>query len=68
MSFPAQYAGRCRKCREEIAEGDLIQSSDEHGGYIHEACEGATHPTRADEAREVCTDCFVLKPCGCDEF
>lgn len=63
--FTAAYAGVCTECDEPFEVGQPIEK---HGqGYAH-----ATHEaglSRLDLAPDevVCTDCFLVKPCGCDD-
>ena len=61
MSFLAQYHGTCGECGEHISPGEEIQST-LAGEYIHVECE----PNTAHRHEEVCTKCFLIKPCECD--
>lgn len=60
MSFTAQYFGHCSGCGEPIWPGSLIDG--ESGDYAHAEC--SAEPKSA----EVCTDCFLEKPCPCEDY
>ena len=62
MSFPAQYHGTCGECHEHITPGQEIQST-LAGDYIHADCDAVAVRERKEE---VCTKCWLIKPCGCD--
>ena len=62
MSFPAQYHGTCGECHEHIAPGQEIQPT-LTGDYIHADCDAVTV---REQKEEVCTECWLIKPCGCD--
>lgn len=65
MAFEAKYPGRCADCGEDIERGDLIQY-DEDSRIVHADCD--PEPTAAERPTETCTECWLIKPCGCEEF
>lgn len=70
MAFEAMYPGRCAgDCGKPIEVGDLIQRTDEGGDYVHHGCATREKPSRLDlqPGEVVCTDCFMIKPCPCQD-
>lgn len=69
MTFRAKYRGRCAACRESIEPGELVEY-DQDDRLVHDDCDGdyaeAAQADR-DAEREVCGECWLLKPCGCEE-
>jgi hypothetical protein len=66
MSFPARFASRCGACGEDIEIGDQIKKADDDYdslAYIHADCQPSTPIKQA----EVCTNCFLEKPCPCED-
>ncbi|WP_152030905.1 hypothetical protein [Agromyces aureus] len=65
MSFTAKYPGRCDDCREAIEPGD-------DRTLVHVVCDGPGVDQMTDldrdAKREVCPECFLLKPCVCGVF
>lgn len=66
MSFEAKYAGRCQACGEPIQVGDLLMVAGTT--FVHADCDTSVSETELDRdsTREVCTVCWLLKPCGCE--
>ena len=79
MSFVARYTSTCRNCKGFIHDGDEVTY--EGDSVIHLDCEDLTF-LPADTVRGkvelielpvlgpkevVCTTCFVVKPCECDD-
>jgi hypothetical protein len=67
--FEAKYGGKCANCGEDIRPGDSVRYLD--GELVHVG-HGVSRDTasrigaRAKRA-VVCTDCFLEKPCACDD-
>jgi hypothetical protein len=63
--FEAAYAGTCSACEEPIRPGDrVLYVRDE---LVHAGCaDGA--PVARVKKEEVCTECWLIKPCDCEEF
>ena len=59
MSFSARYRGWCSSCGEQIEVGDLLTY--EADGAVHVQC-----PV-LDSRAQVCTTCWLEKPCTCDD-
>lgn len=72
MPFLAKYPGRCDDCREGILPGQEVEYKGDAGDrrLVHVVCDsvGALTELDRDAAREVCPDCFLLKPCVCGVF
>lgn len=68
--FEAKFGGVCDACDERIAPGQMVRYSEDYdnGSPIHDDCDSIEAITDVDRdaAREVCTDCWLLKPCGCE--
>lgn len=64
MGFEAKYGGGCAGCPERIVPGQLVTFVDDE--LVHVGCEEGVPPERP--APEVCTECWLEKPCGCGEF
>jgi hypothetical protein len=63
MSFEAKYASTCASCDERIRPGELvayIQGPDHE--LVHDECHA-----KPRKPAEVCTTCWLEKPCGCDD-
>jgi hypothetical protein len=58
--FEAKYSGTCGRCEGRINVGDQVMYEDDV--IVHIFCEETERP-----AREVCTSCFIEKPCECDD-
>jgi len=65
MSFEARYESQCGDCGERIHMGDLIVRDGEH--FVHEVCDPAETDFDRDAKRPVCPDCFMVKPCPCED-
>ena len=61
--FEARYPGTCGTCEDRIHVGDMITYSDEDA-VVHVDCESSARPERK---AEVCTVCWLTKPCDCEE-
>lgn len=72
MVFLAKYHGRCDDCRDGITPGQEVEYKGEvvDRRLVHVVCDEAGTLTELDRdaAREVCTECFLLKPCVCGVF
>lgn len=70
MVFLAKYPGRCDDCREAIVPGDMVEYKGVERVLVHEVCDstGPESDLDRDAKREVCPDCFLLKPCVCGVF
>ncbi|MFF7293174.1 hypothetical protein ACFY9N_11650 [Microbacterium sp. NPDC008134] len=67
MSFKAQYNGTCAAaCGHRIHEGDEIEKDDD-GQYRHVDCVSEPDPTTLAPKEIVCPDCWLVKPCRCDD-
>lgn len=62
MSFPAKYPGVCNDCGEHVSVGELINYVS--GSLTHESCGGSSLDLRVNA--EVCTECWLVKPCECE--
>ena len=58
----AEYASACEVCDGPIAPGDPIMP-DGDGGWMHYTG-GCQTPPRP---RPICDQCWLEKPCGCEE-
>mgnify|MGYP002787308297 CR=1 FL=1 len=65
MSFRAMYRGVCGSCGEAIAPGD--ECAYDEGSVVHEDCVGAPRVRVTVKQAETCTDCWLEKPCPCDD-
>jgi hypothetical protein len=63
MAFIAKYVGECPDCDNPIRVGEYVEFNF-HDELVHADCV-ASHPNRA---YEVCDQCFLTKPCGCDDL
>lgn len=60
-TFTARYHSTCSACEGHISPGDTARWLDDE--VVHALCDDtAPHATPA----EVCTDCWMAKPCWCD--
>jgi hypothetical protein len=66
VSFEAQYEGRC-PAGDAIEPGDEIEYFDDQ--VVHTDCLAfvRSRARRDEKTREVCTTCWLLKPCECDD-
>ena len=64
--FTARYRGRCLPGHDMIEPGDLIEYTHHQGVLVptHVECAGLDRP---QAPREVCTTCFMEKPCPCED-
>lgn len=60
--FEARYGGTCGACDERIHVGDLATYAEDV--IVHVDCESSARPERKPE---VCTQCWMTKPCDCEE-
>lgn len=68
MAFEARYSGRCGDCGGTIKPGQLVRYDGDK--LVHDDCDGVTVVATEldrDAQREVCTSCFILKPCPCQD-
>ncbi len=64
--FEAKYHGRCAECEDEIEPGDRVRYVD--GGLVHVGClDPALRVRRRQTKAEVCTTCWLERPCPCDD-
>ncbi|WNT44944.1 hypothetical protein SEA_ABBYDAISY_49 [Arthrobacter phage AbbyDaisy] len=61
MSFEAKYNGTCSECEDRIHVGDIVTYVDD--SLMHEDCNASARPERT---AEVCTRCWLTKPCDCE--
>lgn len=66
MAFQAKYQGRCDDCREPIERGEWIEQKPS-GAYVHEVCPEAPDVLDLRPGEVVCSSCFMIKPCPCDD-
>lgn len=69
-AFKARYGGRCAAaCGSPIEPGDEVIHVDDV--LVHVGCESDALLAALLEApskeRAVCSNCFLLKPCPCDD-
>jgi hypothetical protein len=60
--FEAKYPGPCADCDERIKPGQLVYFAED--GVAHVDCEEIIPPERPTVT---CTECWLIKPCRCDE-
>lgn len=70
MVFIARFPGRCDDCREAIEVGEVVEYKGLERVLVHEVCPdvGEAAELDRDAKREVCPECFLLKPCVCGVF
>jgi len=61
MSFEAKYGGTCWVCDELIRVGELVTYEEDF--LAHDECEASTRLIRK---ADVCTRCWLTKPCDCE--
>ena len=59
-AFEAKYHGRCDACDERIIPGEHVRYS-EDDEIVHNRCEDYAAPV------EVCSHCWLTKPCDCED-
>jgi hypothetical protein len=59
-TFDARYRGHCNTCDEPIEVGDQLRYEDDE--VVHGTCKETVRALR-----EVCSTCWLEKPCGCDD-
>jgi len=62
-TFEAKYGGYCCLCDERVHVGDIATYALDDV-VVHADCEGSARPERK---AEVCTQCWLTKPCGCED-
>jgi hypothetical protein len=60
-AFTARYHSTCGHCGEPISPGDSAQWVDDE--VIHAIC----NDDQPDRPVVVCTDCWMTKPCFCED-
>jgi hypothetical protein len=68
MAITAQFdGGDCRDCLEPIEVGQQIVPKEIDGRrvWVHEVCPASGWDPRP--GAEVCTECWLEKPCGCED-
>jgi hypothetical protein len=63
--FEAKYNGVCATCGHTIYAGQMIRHTDD--GYEHVICK-TTSSVDLQPNEVVCTECFMVKPCECDDL
>lgn len=66
MAFRAMYPGTCPGCGNHFAAGDFIESRYDLIGHYHPTCPDSPAMLRPGDV--VCTTCFLVKPCECDDI
>lgn len=62
-AFRAKFGGKCAGCGERIIPGDeVVYVDDELVHLEHEAW-----ALRKSAPVEVCTECWLVKPCACQD-
>ena len=65
-TFQAQYGGSCVACTERIVPGDRVLYVED--GLIHAGCADPDLRVRRKPVVEVvCEECFIVRPCGCED-
>jgi hypothetical protein len=64
-AFEAKFGGPCAAGCDGIEEGDTIRYVNDRPAHVH--CEPDDEPAPEREL-EVCQECWLIKPCGCEEF
>lgn len=67
MTFRAQFDGYCAaECGYRIHPGDEVEY-DEDRKLRHVDCVPKPDPTTIGPREVVCPDCWLVKPCRCDD-
>lgn len=69
MSFPAKFEskGLCPAgCGYRIHTGDAIRK-DDNGQFVHDECAPKADRFTIGAHEVVCPDCWLVKPCRCDD-
>ena len=67
MEFAAKYETTCDECDGRIHEGDVITRTETDGGWRHVQCPRSSSPLDLGPSEEVCTSCWLVKPCPCED-
>lgn len=59
----AKYGGVCGGCDERIRAGQKVAYVDDE--LVHATCVDV--PGRVEKKTETCTECWLEKPCPCDD-
>jgi hypothetical protein len=66
-TFTARYHGPCAtECGNPIEPGDRVHY-DDHGFLMHVDCTPTADAVAARRPVEVCTTCWLTKPCDCED-
>lgn len=65
MSFIAKYRGTCGQCEGAIWPGDEVTWPMD-GDIQHVRCEPQPDDQIGTRPADVCTTCWLTKPCECD--
>jgi hypothetical protein len=61
-TFEAKFGGICGSCTERIHIGDPATYAGDT--VVHASCDDTAQPERKTET---CPDCWLTKPCDCEE-
>lgn len=65
--FPARYDGVCAAgCSNRIHPGDAVRYDDDDQ-LRHDQCTPKRDPLELGPREVVCPDCWLIKPCRCDD-
>lgn len=66
MAFEAKFHQSCARCGEDV-KGELARY--DGNDLVHDDCDATSPATELDRdaQREVCHECFLLKPCPCED-
>lgn len=65
-TFAARYAGTCPDCLERVRVGDTVRFNDGNR-VVHDVCVPELSRLDLKPNEEVCTVCWLVKPCECEE-
>lgn len=65
MAFQAKFDGRCVDCGDGIRVGDMIEYT-EAGKIAHAVCDPDVDTLTLRPSETVCTECWIVRPCGCE--
>jgi hypothetical protein len=65
VTFTAMYKGVCPGCGDAIEPGE--EAAYDEGVVVHADCAGRARVRVARKPAEVCTSCWLERPCPCDD-